>query len=118
MLSRRAVVLAVVSMAPGLARADEAPFYASQGKEPPAELQAFVPQGHEIFDFAMGDLDGDGRDDAILVARRPDEKDLEDESPRPLLLLIREVDGRLKQARRSDRIVYCLKCGGMMGDPY
>jgi hypothetical protein len=118
MLSPRAVLLAIVSLFPRLAGADEEPFYATHGKEPPAELQPFVPQGHEIFDFAMGDVDGDGRDDAILVTRRPDEEQLEDESSRPLLLLVRQPEGRLKQVRRSDQIVYCLKCGGMMGDPY
>lgn len=40
------------------------------------------------------------------------------DAQRPLLLLMRQPNGRLKQERRTDRLVYCRTCGGMMGDPY
>lgn len=83
-----------------------------------AELLAFVPKGYDVLDSATGDLDRDGRDDAILVLRKADEADIEEETPRPLLVLLRQSDGRLKEAGRTDRLVYCYRCGGMMGDPY
>ena len=86
----------------------------------PDELLPFVPKGYEALDFADGDLDGDGRADAILILKGPDEIQQKDdmETLRPLLLLIRQPDGKLKQERRTDRLVYCRACGGMMGDPY
>jgi hypothetical protein len=90
------------------------------GDELPEELMPFVPAGHEALDFAMGDLDGDGREDAVLILRGPAELQKKDDmdARRPLILLIRQRDGRLKQERRTDRLVYCRTCGGMMGDPY
>jgi hypothetical protein len=93
---------------------------AGGGDELPDELAPFVPNDHEALDFATGDLDGDGRADAVLILKGPDEVREKDdmEALRPLLLLVRQPDGRLKQERRADRIVYCRTCGGMMGDPY
>ena len=90
------------------------------GDELPGELAPFVPPGHEALDFETGDLDGDDRADAVLILAAPGEADKQDDmdARRPLLLLVRQADGRLKQARRGDEVVYCRTCGGMMGDPY
>ena len=90
------------------------------GDELPGELAPFVPPGQEALDFETGDLDGDGRTDAVLILAAPGEAEERDDmdARRPLLLLIRQADGRLKQARRGDGVVYCRTCGGMMGDPY
>lgn len=93
---------------------------ADVGEELPPELTPFVLPGHEALDFTEGDLDGDGRRDAVLILAGPAEVARTDdmETRRLLLLLIRQADGRLKEARRNDRVVYCRTCGGMMGDPY
>jgi hypothetical protein len=91
-----------------------------EGDDLPDELGPFVPKDHEALDFAAGDLDADGRADAVLILKGPHEVQERDDmdTQRPLLLLIRQPDGRLKQERRTDRLVYCRTCGGMMGDPY
>ena len=93
---------------------------ADVGDELPGELVPFVPPEHEALDFETGDLDGDDRTDALLILAAPGEAEEQDDTGarRPLLLLIRQADGRLKQARRGDTVVYCRTCGGMMGDPY
>ena len=91
---------------------------APRAEKPPSEVQAFVPRGYEVLDFALGDLDGDARADAILVLKKSDEASIDEETPRPFLLLVRQPDGRLKQARRADRVVHCYHCGGTIGDPY
>lgn len=93
---------------------------ADVGDQLPEELAPFVPPEHEALDFETGDLDGDGRTDAVLILAAPGEAEQQDDmdAKRPLLLLIRQADGRLKQARRGDDLVYCRTCGGMMGDPY
>jgi hypothetical protein len=88
-------------------------------KDPPAEIARFVPAGFQALDFVAADLDADGRQDAVLILRRTDEDDVANgEARRPLLLLLRQPDGRLAQARRTERLVYCRACGGMLGDPY
>jgi hypothetical protein len=111
------VVLAL-TLAAAAPEAVDPPYYTYSGRgEPPAELLALVPRDHELFDFGTGDLNGDGREDAALVLRKPDEAEGSD-VPRPLLLLIRGADGRLAVQRRNDHVVYCHDCGGMMGDPY
>lgn len=104
----------VVALGASLAQAG------AMDEELPDELKPFVLKDHEAIDFAVGDLDGDGRADAVLILKGPDEIQQKDdmETHRPLLLLIRQPDGRLKQERRTDRLVYCRACGGVMGDPY
>ena len=103
------LVLAMTTALPALG-ADE---------DPPAEIARFEPAGFQTLDFAAADLDSDGRADAVLILRRTDEDDPKNgEVPRPLLVLIRQPDGRLVQAKRTDRLVYCRACGGMLGDPY
>lgn len=90
------------------------------GDELPGELAPFVPPGRQALDFETGDLDGDGRADAVLILTAPGEAERQDDmdARRLLLLLVRQPDGRLKQAHRGDAVVYCRTCGGMMGDPY
>jgi hypothetical protein len=89
------------------------------GDEPPAEVEPFVPEGFAVLDFAIGDLDGDGREDVVLILKNEDEDDANaDGIPRVLLLLVRQADGRLKEARRNDRLVPCRTCGGREPDPY
>ena len=89
------------------------------GRGPAARDRAVRAGGFQALDFAAADLDADGRQDAVLILRRTDEDDVANgEAPRPLLLLLRQPDGRLAQARRTERLVYCRACGGMLGDPY
>jgi len=86
---------------------------------PPPEMARFVPAGFQALDFALADLDSDGKPDAVLILRRSDEDEpAHGEAPRPLLVLIRQADGRLAQAKRTEQLVYCRACGGMLGDPY
>ena len=55
----------------------------------------------------------------VLVRVDEEEASGETEEPkRPLLLLVRGTDGALQQADRNDDIVYCVSCGGVMGDPF
>jgi hypothetical protein len=87
--------------------------------DPPPEIARFVPAGFRVLDFTTADLDRDGRPDAVLILRRPDEDEPgKGEMTRPLVLLIRQADGRLAEAKRTERLVYCRACGGMLGDPY
>jgi hypothetical protein len=88
-------------------------------EDPPPEIARFVPAGFRALDFVTADLDADGAQDAVLILRRTDEDDVANgEARRPLLVLLRQPDGRLAQARRTERLVYCRACGGMLGDPY
>jgi hypothetical protein len=110
-MMRMVLSLAVAVATPLPARAAD--------EDPPPEIARFVPAGFQALDFAVADLDADGRQDAVLILRRTDEDDPKNgEVPRPLLILIRQPDGRLAQAKRTERLVYCRSCGGMLGDPY
>lgn len=85
----------------------------------PAEVVAFIPKGYEALDYKTGDLNGDKKQDAILILKVVGEDSLvEDEPPRPFLLLIRQADNKLKQVKRNDNLVMCRHCGGVFGDPY
>ncbi len=85
-------------------------------------LEPFVLTGYEILDQKSGDLNKDGIDDRILILKKENEKQTSDvinhPGKRPLLILIRQSNGTLKQVARNDNAVYCVDCGGIMGDPY
>jgi hypothetical protein len=87
----------------------------------PAEVRGFVDPGTRPIALEKGDLNGDGRQDFVLVLERQkaqaSDEDIE-EDQRPLLLLVRQADGKLKEAKRNSKLVYCSSCGGMMGDPF
>jgi len=85
----------------------------------PDEAKKFIVAGYEPFDYVTGDLNGDKKPDAILILKQPGEDSLYgEETPRPMLLLIRQADGKLKQAARNDNAIMCRHCGGVFGDPY
>jgi len=91
----------------------------SQSPILPEEAKPFVANGYEMLDYITGDLNGDKRADAILILRVPGEDTLLDDTPlRPLILLMRQPNGKLKQEKRSDNIIMCRHCGGLFGDPY
>jgi hypothetical protein len=83
-------------------------------KLPPAELLPLIPTGTEYLAHAVGDLNGDSRQDYVLVV----EKQTPDELQRLLLVIIRQPDGSLVSRKDNGRIVLCGKCGGIFGDPF
>jgi len=91
----------------------------SQSKTLPAEAKPFVLKGYEMMDYLTGDLNGDKKADAILILKTVGEDTLfEDDLVRPFIILLRQVNGKLKQEKRSDNMILCRRCGGVFGDPY
>lgn len=91
----------------------------SQAPIIPPEVDPFIPTGYEVLDYVAGDLNGDKKKDGILILRTPGEDSvMEEELPRPLIVLIRQGDGKLKQVLRNDKAIMCCHCGGVFGDPY
>lgn len=95
----------------------------AQEKVVPAELKPFIEKGFEVLDFAKGDLDGDKFQDYVLILKIQGEDtitfdNINPEPERPLLIIIRQADKKLKKVEMSNGLVLCKTCGGMMGDPY
>ncbi|MFB9077987.1 hypothetical protein ACFFLS_04875 [Flavobacterium procerum] len=88
----------------------------------PNELSAFIPTNYSVLDTASGDLNLDKIKDYIVVLKKNREDTLSDvvDNPerRPLLILLSDKENKLKLARRNDNTVYCIDCGGMLGDPF
>lgn len=88
----------------------------------PNELLEFVPTNFSVLDAISGDLNLDEINDYILVLKKNGEDSLSNavDNPerRPLMILIREKDNKLQLVRRNNNTVYCIDCGGMMGDPF
>ena len=82
----------------------------------------FIPEGYTILDSATGDLNLDPYPDMLLVLKKNGEDSTSDvvdhPEKRPLLILIGQANKQFKLAARNDNAVYCVNCGGMMGDPY
>lgn len=84
------------------------------------DLSRFIPAGSKQLALQRADLDGDGREDALLVIDPPKQADakLGEGAPRIVVLLIRDASGQLQALKRSERLVPCAKCGGIAGDPF
>lgn len=85
-------------------------------------LNKFIPEGYVLLDTATGDLNRDPYRDLVLIVRKSNEKETSDvvdhPEKRPLLLFLGQQDGTYKLAARNDKVVLCIDCGGIMGDPY
>ncbi|HEX7174381.1 MAG TPA: hypothetical protein VF240_03755 [Pyrinomonadaceae bacterium] len=99
---------------------------ALQFKMPPvperaAAPEGFVPKDWRLLGKAAGDLNGDGRADAAVVAAHDAEgSGPEDvwEEPRLLVIALGEESGGLRLSVASDAVVLCRGCGGVFGDPF
>lgn len=98
----------------------EATRTSEEGQLPP-EMARVVPDGYYVQGIHQGDLDEDGRDDYVMVVARQGEDSLAMQSDQPihrdLLLILAQPDGSFGVAGHNDRVVYCTRCGGVMGDP-
>jgi hypothetical protein len=86
------------------------------------DLSKFIPENYTTLDTASGDLNLDPYPDIILILKKNGEDSTSDviEHPekRPLLILLGQQDKSYKLAARNDNAVYCVDCGGVMGDPF
>ncbi|HUQ33446.1 MAG TPA: hypothetical protein VM095_15095 [Pyrinomonadaceae bacterium] len=80
-----------------------------------AQSSDFVPAGWKIESEAKGDVNGDGRSDAVLTVQ--EEKAMEGKQRgRALIVLTAQKNGSWKKAAVADRLLQCADCGGGMAD--
>ncbi|HXB40903.1 MAG TPA: hypothetical protein VNZ49_10205 [Bacteroidia bacterium] len=90
-------------------------FFFAQNKE----WKRFVPPGYKMLDTLLGDLNLDDKKDMLLILKDAAEDTIKiSEEQRPILILLGQTDGSYYQAGRSNQVVMCKSCGGVMGDPY
>ena len=87
----------------------------------PAEIKPFVEKDTIPIALETGDLNADGRKDAVLVISEivPENAPYEEGAgDRSVLILIRGSDGALSVAGRNNLVALCRNCGGAFGDPF
>lgn len=85
----------------------------------PLELTQHIPAGFAAMDTVSGDLNKDKYRDMIMILKQTDEDTIYSRyTKRPLLLFTGQPDGSLQLTAQNDSVVYCIGCGGVMGDPY
>jgi hypothetical protein len=77
----------------------------------PPEVAQFVEPKTNVIALEKGDVNGDGRQDYLLVLENPEQI-----NARYLLVLLRQKNGRLKLASRNDTILGCPIMQGTGGD--
>jgi hypothetical protein len=94
----------------------------ARAQELPPELEASF-RGQAILAVESEDLNRDGALDYLVVSEpeKKGEEETEEEEfvdvPRSLSIFVAER-GRLRLAKRNDKVVYCARCGGVFGDPF
>jgi hypothetical protein len=82
----------------------------------------FVPENYSVLFKGSGDLNEDNYPDVILVLKRNGEDSTSDvvslPEKRPLLILTGTARETYQLAASSNNAVYCVDCGGVMGDPF
>jgi len=79
----------------------------------------FEVNGDRIVNSQIGDLNGDGLLDALVVLDRPKpDPASHDSPPRIVVVALADSAGRLRKAAQNDKIVPCAECGGIAGDPF
>jgi hypothetical protein len=84
-------------------------------------LQEIIPQGYEIRDSVSGHLNNDQFIDMIVVLKMNNEDSVAAKSEfaikRETIILYGSANGYSVVARNMNA-VYCVNCGGVMGDPF
>lgn len=89
------------------------------GVKIPDAVKPFVEKGKTALALETADLNGDGFADFVLVVENTGAANREgSDDIRSLLILIADRTGKLKLAKRNDKVVYCRSCGGVFGDPF
>jgi hypothetical protein len=88
----------------------------------PGAIRRALPAGYTVLAATQGDLNRDALPDWLVVLHRPNEAKTSDvvahPTKRPLLVFVGGAGGTYTLAARSDNAVYCVDCGGIMGDPF
>lgn len=88
----------------------------------PPSVAEFVREGYTPLKATMGDLNQDSYSDLILVLSKIGEDStsnvVDHPEKRPLLIFLGQSDHTYRLAEQNDNVVYCVDCGGMMGDPF
>lgn len=104
--------------------AEGAPIYysANEGVSLPNIITQFIPEGFVVMDTVNGDLNSDNIPDVLIVLKKQHEDTVTgypgNISKRPLYILLGSADGTFVLGTKSNNLIYCLECGGAMGDPY
>lgn len=91
--------------------------FGQQVEKVPTEINAFIPKGFEVLSLTTGDINNDKLADYVLVCKN--KKEAEDGGlPRPIMLILQDANKKFKVAKKSEQIIMCVGCGGVMGDPF
>lgn len=118
MSPRRLLLLLMAILIVGCVSAAGEPGAASRPIPAPPEFNAveFVPSGDKLVRVVRGDVNGDGRDDAVVVTM-PDDSDPEARfARRTLSIVVADPVGGFAVSSKNAVLAGCKVCGGSMGD--
>lgn len=82
-------------------------------------ITSFIPKDYLILDSVSGDLNKDGIKDIVIALKHNNEESFEmDEEPKRVLLVLFKSKAGFRVAGKSETVLMCSHCGGMLGDPF
>jgi len=80
---------------------------AQKDTSPPVEVRKFILKDYSVYHYVKGDLNGDGREDAILILKYNSENDTIDyrQMVKPFIVLFRNPKNKFYQALRNDSLM-------------
>ena len=88
----------------------------SANLQPDIDVAEFVPLGFELLRVVRGDLNADGREDALVIATRDASEPRALFIPRALSIILSRAGGGYELSARNTTLAACGGCGGRFGD--
>jgi len=109
-------LLCVALVACGNVAVKRTPVTTSASVQPDIDVAEFVPPGFELLRVVRGDLNADGRKDALVIATRDASDPQALFVPRAVSIVLSCAGGGYELSARNTTLAACGGCGGRFGD--
>lgn len=92
----------------------------NQGRKMVMDYGTLIPENQQLIKTVSGDLNGDGKQDLLIVSeeKEPYVNDSISQAKRTLYIFMADVSGGYSLLAKNNKLIPCKACGGLLGDPF